>query len=197
MRLIGGEWGGRNIRTGEGPGYRPAMAKVRKALFSMLEARGVRWPDTAVLDLYAGSGSLAFEALSRGAKQAMLVESSREATDIIWDNAAKLGVAPGRMHVAVDPVSRFLSRPAGAASGKGRGYDLVFVDPPYADKVIENVLKLLLKQQWLNDGAIIVAEVEARARFDAALAPAALTLDTDRNYGQTRVFLWQMNLAEK
>ena len=61
MRLIGGEWGGRNIRTGEGPGYRPAMAKVRKALFSMLEARGVRWPDTAVLDLYAGSGSLAFD----------------------------------------------------------------------------------------------------------------------------------------
>ena len=50
MRLIGGEWGGRDIRTGEGPGYRPAMAKVRKALFSMLDARGVSWPETAVLD---------------------------------------------------------------------------------------------------------------------------------------------------
>lgn len=193
MRLIGGEWGGRSIRTGEGPGYRPAMAKVRKALFSMLEARGVHWPDTAVLDLFAGSGSLAFEALSRGAARAMLVESSKAATDIIWDNAAKLEVAPGRMHVTVEMVSRFLARPA----GPGRGYDLVFVDPPYADKVIEQTLKLLLKQGWLNPGAIVAAEVEARARFDVALVPAELNLDTDRNYGQTRVFLWRMNVLEK
>lgn len=193
MRLIGGEWGGRNIRTGEGPGYRPAMAKVRKALFSMLEARGVHWPDTLVLDLFAGSGSLAFEALSRGAARVMLVESSKAATDIIWDNAAKLEVAPGRMHVAVEPVSRFLARPAAT----GRGYDLVFVDPPYADKVIEQTLKLLLKQGWLSPGAMVVAEVEARARFDVALAPAELSLDTDRNYGQTRVLLWQMKVLEK
>lgn len=193
MRLIGGEWGGRNIRTGEGPGYRPAMAKVRKALFSMLEARGVRWPEAAVLDLFAGSGSLAFEALSRGAARVMLVESSKAAADIIWDNAAKLGVEPGRMHVAVDQVSRYLARPRGA----GQGYDLVFVDPPYADKVIEQTLKLLLKQRWLNAEAIVVAEVEARSRFDAALIPADLTLDTDRNYGQTRVLLWQVNVLEK
>ncbi len=193
MRLIGGEWGGRNIRTGEGPGYRPAMAKVRKALFSMLEARGICWPDTAVLDLFAGSGSLAFEALSRGAARATLVESSKPATDIIWDNAAKLGVAAGRMHVAVEAVSRFLARPTAV----GQGYGLVFVDPPYADKVIEQTLKLLLKQQWLNAGAIVAAEVEARSRFDATAVPAELALDTDRNYGQTRVLLWQMNALEK
>ena len=193
MRLIGGEWGGRNIRTGEGPGYRPAMAKVRKALFSMLEARGVRWPEAAVLDLFAGSGSLAFEALSRGAARVMLVESSKAAADIIWDNAAKLGVAVGRMHVAVEAVSRFLARPTAV----GQGYGLVFVDPPYADKVIEQTLKLLLKQQWLNAGAIVAAEVEARSRFDATAVPAELALDTDRNYGQTRVLLWQMNALEK
>ena len=193
MRLIGGEWGGRSLRTGEGPGYRPAMAKVRKALFSMLEARGVHWPETAVLDLFAGSGSLAFEALSRGAARAMLVESSKAAADIIWDNAAKLGVEPGRMHVVTDTVSRFLTRP-----GKGgQGYDLVFVDPPYAEKVIEQTLKLLLKQGWLRPGAVIAAEVEVRSRFDAASIPADLILDTDRNYGQTRVLLWQMNVLEE
>ena len=195
MRLIGGEWGGRDVRTGEGPGYRPAMAKVRKALFSMLEARGVHWPETAVLDLYAGSGSLAFEALSRGAARAMLVESSKAAVDIIWQNAARLKVEPGRLHVSTDMVSRFLARPS--AGGAGRGYDLVFVDPPYADKVIEQTLKLLLKQPWLNAGAIVAAEVEARAGFDAAVIPAELVLDTDRNYGQTRVLLWQMNISDK
>ena len=193
MRLIGGEWGGRDIRTGEGPGYRPAMAKVRKALFSMLEARGVHWPQTAVLDLFAGSGSLAFEALSRGAARAMLVESSKAAVDIIWQNAAKLKVETGRLHVSTDMVSRFLARPQGA----GRGYDLVFVDPPYADKVIEQTLKLLLKQPWLRAGAMVAAEVEARAGFDTAVIPAELVLDTDRNYGQTRVLMWQMNISDK
>ena len=195
MRLIGGEWGGRDIRTGEGPGYRPAMAKVRKALFSMLEARGVDWPETAVLDLFAGSGSLAFEALSRGAARAMLVESGKAAAEIIWDNAARLDIAPGRLHVACEPVSRFLARRAAGESG--RGYDLIFIDPPYADKVIENTLKLLLKQGWLNSEAIVAAEVEARTRFDANAAPAPLSLDTDRNYGQTRILLWRMSASEQ
>ena len=193
MRLIGGEWGGRDIRTGEGPGYRPAMAKVRKALFSMLDARGVSWPETAVLDLFAGSGSLAFESLSRGAARAMLVESSKAAAEIVWDNAAKLGVEPGRLHVACEAVSRFLGRGAGAK----RGYDLVFIDPPYADKVIENTLKLLIIQDWLNNGAIVVAEVEARSRFDVNCAPPELLLDTDRNYGQTRILLWRMSASEE
>lgn len=194
MRLIGGEWGGRDIRTGEGPGYRPAMAKVRKALFSMLEARGVDWPETEVLDLFAGSGSLAFEALSRGAARAMLVESSKEAAEIIWDNAARLSITPGRLHVACEPVSRFLARRA--AAGAQRGYDLIFIDPPYADKVIENTLKLLLKQNWLNNEGLVVAEVEARSRFDVGVAPGELLLDTDRNYGQTRILLWRMSASE-
>ncbi len=189
MRLISGEWGGRSIKTGEGPGYRPAMAKVRKALFSMLESRGVHWPDTLVLDLFAGSGSLSFEALSRGAARAMLVESDRKASEIVWKNAETLGIAPGRLNVAVQPVSRYLSRQA-----SGQGYDLVFVDPPYADKVIEQTLKMLLKNQWLNDRALVAAEMEVRSKFDPGLAPAQLSLDTDRNYGQTRILLWQMNL---
>jgi 16S rRNA (guanine966-N2)-methyltransferase len=168
------------------------MAKVREALFSMLEARGLCWVETAVLDLFAGSGSLAFEALSRGAARVMLVESSKDAVDIIWKNATRLEVAPGRLHVATEAVSRFLARPGGSA----RGYDLVFVDPPYADRIVEQTLKLLIKQQWLSAEAIVVAEVETRARFNAALAPTELTLDTDRNYGQTRVLLWKNTLKK-
>ena len=193
MRLIGGEWGGRDIRTGEGPGYRPAMAKVRKALFSMLDARGVSWPETAVLDLFAGSGSLAFESLSRGAARAMLVESSKAAAEIVWDNAAKLGVEPGRLHVACEAVSRFLGRGAGAK----RGYVFVFIDPVYADKVIENTLKLLIKQDWLNNGAIVVAEVEARSRFDVNCAPPELLLDTDIYYVHTMILLLRMSASEE
>ena len=64
-------------------------------------------------------------------------------------------------------------------------------------KVIENTLKLLIKQDWLNNGAIVVAEVEARSRFDVNCAPPELLLDTDRNYGQTRILLWRMSASEE
>ena len=67
MRIIAGEYRGRHIRTGEGPGYRPATGKVRESLFSMLESQGVDWGGTRVADIFAGSGSLGMEALSRGA----------------------------------------------------------------------------------------------------------------------------------
>lgn len=190
MRLIGGEWGGRIIKTGEGPGYRPAMGKVRKALFSMLESRGVHWPEVRVLDLFAGSGSLALEALSRGAAFALLVETGPEAVKVIWENAELLNIAPGRLNVAAQPVSRYLSRPAA-----GQGYDVVFVDPPYADKVVEQTLQLLLKNAWLNEGAVVAAEVEARSCFAPGRLPERLSLDTDRNYGQTRILLWRMKTA--
>ena len=76
MRIIAGALGGRNLKTVEGPGYRPATAKVREAIFSMLSSRGVVWSGLRVLDLFAGSGSLSFEALSRGAQEVCLVAES-------------------------------------------------------------------------------------------------------------------------
>ncbi len=76
MRIIAGRWGGRAIRSVSGPGYRPATGKVRGAVFSMLEARGLAWPGARVADLFAGSGSLGLEALSRGAAFALFVESA-------------------------------------------------------------------------------------------------------------------------
>lgn len=69
MKIIAGALKGRTLKTVTGPGYRPAMGKVRESLFSLLEARGVVWAESIILDLFAGSGSLAFEAISRGAKR--------------------------------------------------------------------------------------------------------------------------------
>ena len=92
MRIISGRLGGRRIKTVEGEGYRPAMGKTRESLFSMLTSRGVVWEGARVLDLFAGSGSLAFEAVSRGAELAVLVENSAVAARCLADNIRQLGV---------------------------------------------------------------------------------------------------------
>ena len=83
MRIIAGALGGRNLKTVEGPGYRPATAKVREAIFSMLSSRGVVWSGLRVLDLFAGSGGIGIEALSRGAGFAVFVEQNPKAAEII------------------------------------------------------------------------------------------------------------------
>lgn len=180
----------------EGPGYRPAMSKVREALFSMLEAKGVHWPDTRVLDLFAGSGSLAFEALSRGAAEAVCVESNPKAAALIRKNAELLGLEPGRCHVAGEEVGRFLKRKA------EHSYELVFIDPPYGFDHLTPSIQALLKQGWLAPAGFMVAEVEAKPApgnkgVDMGKIPPELVLETDRNYGQTRIIIWTLSSQEK
>ena len=192
MRIIAGALGGRTIRTVEGPGYRPATAKVRGAIFSMLEARGVVWGGVRVLDLYAGSGSLAFEALSRGAIEACLVDREARVAACLRANATNLELAPERCRVVEDDVARFL---------RGRAwqpYELVFIDPPYGEKRLLPTLKALLKGGWVSGegkGGFVLAEAEASVRAESlALDEAtrgALHLELDRTYGQTRILVWR------
>ena len=164
MRIIAGALGGRNLKTVEGPGYRPATAKVREAIFSMLSSRGVVWSGLRVLDLFAGSGSLSFEALSRGAQEVCLVEREPKVVQCLNQNVEALDVSD-RCRVAESDVLRFL---------RGRAYqpyDVIFADPPYGD-------------------GYLLAEIEGLLRFDAAAAHEELELEIDRNYGQTRIILW-------
>ena len=106
MRIIAGALGGRNLKTVEGPGYRPATAKVREAIFSMLSSRGVVWSGLRVLDLFAGSGSLSFEALSRGAQEVCLVEREPKVVQCLNQNVEALDVSD-RCRVAESDVLRF------------------------------------------------------------------------------------------
>ena len=112
MRIISGRLGGRNLKTVEGEGYRPAMGKTREALFSMLTARGIDWHSTRVLDLFAGSGSLAFEAISRGAPHALLVEMAPPAVRCLKANIASLEVQD-EARIASEDVLRVLKTPPG------------------------------------------------------------------------------------
>lgn len=183
MRVIAGEFKGREIRTVEGPGYRPATAKVRQALFSMLEARGVHWPETRVLDLFAGSGSLAMEALSRGACHACLVERNPRAVAGIRQTLADLRLPAERARVLAADLFQALNKTPSQA------YDLIFIDPPYGQDLLPPALLKALGRGWVAPDAFVVAEVEARAAVGEA--PPQLIPQAERLYGQTRILLWR------
>ena len=191
MRIIAGEFRGRKLTTVEGLGYRPATGRVREALFSMIEARGLAWSDCSVLDLFAGSGSLAFEAASRGAHRILLVENAATAVECLGRNAAKLGLAAPRCRVLRADVLRLLAHQRAREHNEpGERFNLVFLDPPYGMNLVTVSLRALVRGQWLAPDAFVLAELEVQARFDEA-AHEKLTCISTREYGQTRIVLWQ------
>ncbi|MEW5773115.1 MAG: 16S rRNA (guanine(966)-N(2))-methyltransferase RsmD [Thermodesulfobacteriota bacterium] len=184
MRIISGRYGGRAIRSVSGPGYRPATGKVRGAVFSMLEARGLAWPGARVADLFAGSGSLGLEALSRGAAFALFVESSRAAAAAISATLADFGVGRAAAEVRAADVFKVLkNRPA-------RPFSAVFVDPPYGKGFLPPALEQIMANGWLAPEGLLLAEVEAGLDLDPAGTHPGLEPATDRLYGQTRIILW-------
>ena len=168
----------------EGPGYRPATAKVRQAVFSMLEARGVDWTSARVLDLFAGSGSLGIEALSRGAQLAWFVEKNPRAADCLRGSLRDLAAPEARWRVFQADLLKLLARPAKDA------FDVVFIDPPYGLDLLPPALMKAVRGGYLAPDAFVLAEVEAKADF-AGQVPAQLIPQADRLYGQTRIMLWQ------
>ena len=172
MRVIAGRYGGRRLSAPAGRATRPTADRVREALFSILgSVEGL-----AVLDLFAGSGALGIEALSRGAASALLVDRDRRATALSRANLRALGVPPIDAEVVTADA---LSLLADLARG-GPRFDLVFVDPPYssrvpmADRLSERLPPVL------NPDARVVTESDKRAPLTLALA-----LVDQRTYGDT------------
>lgn len=189
MRIIAGEYGGRAIRTVEGPGYRPATNKVRQAVFSMLEARGVDWTGCRVLDLFAGSGSLALEAVSRGAPEAWLMDKNPRAVAAIKATLRDFHVPAARARVLFGDLLKTLARPAAVP------FDVVFVDPPYGHDLLPPALERAVAGGWIADGGLVLAEVEAKCDF-AGRIPAQLIPQNDKLYGQTRILLWRNTIPD-
>jgi 16S rRNA (guanine966-N2)-methyltransferase len=186
MRVVAGRLGGRTLRAVPGSATRPTSDRVREALFSIL---GERVRDAAVLDLFAGTGALAIEALSRGARSAVLVEQAPRAVAVIRANLEALdlgGVATVRRTKA-EVYLRQGQRPAGRAPGEGP-FDLVFIDPPYAIPV-GTLAGLLarLGQGALAPGATVVLETSSRA--EPPPWPAPLRAEATRRYGDTALHL--------
>jgi 16S rRNA (guanine966-N2)-methyltransferase len=175
-RVIAGEAGGRRLAVPDGRNTRPTSDRAREGLFATISSIAGPLSGLRVMDLYAGSGAVGIEALSRGAAHVLLVESAPPALRIIRANVEAVGL-PGA-EVAADRVERFLTRePA-------HRYDIVFADPPYALPAVEvtRVLELLAQHGWLRPEALVVIE---RATRDGELTwPSGYRPDRARRYGE-------------
>lgn len=175
-RIVAGTAGGRTLVVPKGT-TRPTSDRVREALFSRLEHRGVV-DGARVLDLYAGSGALGLEAASRGAAAVTLVDSGRQAVAACRRNAATLGLR--QVTTAAAAVHTFLS-------GAGTPYDLVLLDPPYDIAEADLTAALAaLDPHWLAQHAVVVVERDRRS--PEPTWPAGLEPDGERRYGDTT--LW-------
>jgi 16S rRNA (guanine(966)-N(2))-methyltransferase RsmD len=180
-RIVAGRLGGRRISAPAGPHTRPTSDRVREALFSALESmtdlRGARFAD-----LYAGSGAVGLEALSRGAVQVLLVEADPRAGRVIRGNIDALDAAPAA-RLAPGKVAQVLA--AGPPDGP---YDVVFADPPYAvpEEEITAMLAALVDGGWLAADAVVVVERSSRGP-EINWVPG-ITGERSRRYGETT--LW-------
>ena len=182
MRLTGGLERGRRLKAPRGGTTRPTAAKVREAIFNILGPP----PEGAVLDLFAGTGSLGIEALSRGAERAVFVERDRHALTALRSNLRELGLE-GRGTVIGADVRTGLRRLAASVAGPDR-FAWVFMDPPYAEQT-EAILSELCQSDLLAKCAVVLVEHDKRHRPPTSVG--ALFLTSRRDYGDTELSFYR------
>lgn len=176
MRIVGGDFRGRPLATPHTQAIRPTTDRTREAVFNVLAHR---FPDNLegarVLDLFAGTGALGIEALSRGASYAVFIEESAEGRGLIRSNVEAFGLT-GK--------TKIFRRDATALGEAGTlaPFDLVFADPPYGKGLSERALKSAKQGGWLARGALCMVEEAASAPFEPGLG---FTMVDERNYGET------------
>lgn len=175
MRIIAGAWRGRQIAAPKGDATRPTADRTREALFSMLVSRLGAFEDLAVADLFAGTGALGLEALSRGAERCIFVEQDRAAVDILKANIAKLGATGAEVRQG-----SVLALPRAAAP-----LDLVMMDPPYGSGAGSVALDKLARLGWIGPATIVSIETSRSETIEVA----GFDVDAQRDYGKARVTL--------
>jgi 16S rRNA (guanine966-N2)-methyltransferase len=176
-RVIAGQAGGRRLAVPAGRDTRPTSDRAREGLFATIASIAGPLPGARFLDLYAGSGAVGLEALSRGAGHVLLVESGARASRVIRENITALGL-PGA-EVITDRVERVL-----AHGPAGDRYDIVFADPPYATpgEDVSRMLGRLTDRTWLAPGALVI--VERATRSGPVTWPEGFAADRARRYGE-------------
>ncbi len=189
MRIVAGQYRGRAIVTPEGQSTRPTSDRARQAIFNVLEhapwAEGLH--EARVIDLYAGSGALGFEALSRGAAFCLFVDTDDGARGAIRENMDAYGLF-GRCRVHRRSATDLGPRPGSA----GEAFTLAFLDPPYAKGLGEQTLARLLEGGWLAPGAIVVFE---RGSDEPEIDTPGYERFDARDYGAARVLFLRASEA--
>lgn len=180
MRIVGGAFKGRSLRAPEGRGTRPTSDRARESIFNILEhaAWSPGLQGARVLDLFAGSGALGFEALSRGAAFALFVETDEAARGAIRANIDEFGLF-GVTRVHRRDATDLGVKPAGV----GAPFDLVFCDPPYHQGLAPRAFAQLTAGSWIAPGALVVLETAA----DEALALEGFVEQDARTYGAAKI----------
>lgn len=179
MRIISGTMRGTKLFTLEGENTRPTLDRVKEALFSKIN---YRLQDATILDLFAGSGALALESLSRGAKQSFLCDQSRDAIKIINQNIEKTKTKDRTLLLNCD-----YKKALEELKTKKIKFDVVFLDPPYKTNFGENAAKKIIENNLLNEDGIIILETDEEKRVIENLDTDLIQIDDIKKYG--RVYL--------
>lgn len=179
MRIITGTARGTRLATLDGEATRPTAERVKEAVFSMIQFDLM---DTTVLDLFAGSGQMGLEALSRGAEKAHFIDRSAEAIEIVRKNAEKTRLIEKSSIFCTDSID-YLKRSKGRCK-----FDYVFIDPPYGSGLVKESLALLADGTMLNDGAWLIVEDETEDIFggDEELA-SKFNIEKSNRYGRVHI----------
>jgi 16S rRNA (guanine966-N2)-methyltransferase len=184
VRIIAGAWRGRSIAVLPGKAVRPTSDRVREALFNRLAHafgnEGFRLAGARVLDVFAGTGALGLEALSRGAAHAVLLDRNPEVIALIKSNVAKLGAEDRVTIMSAD--GAHLPRAALAC-------DLAFLDPPYGEGLVEPALTTLALQGWLRPGALVSVETDSA---DVTPAVAGYAILDRRDCGRVAITIFRL-----
>ena len=182
LRIIGGSWRGRKLRFPQGPDIRPTPDRVRETLFNWL---GGRVSGARCLDLFAGSGALGLEALSRGAAHVTFIEHDPRAARELGAHLAEWGAAGAR--VECQDALAFLR-------GTGSPFDIAFLDPPFASGLLGSAAQLLSARGWLNQRARVYVECAAGA--GAPQLPATLVVLKSKRAGEVGYHLYEYLKAD-
>lgn len=179
MRITGGEFGGRNLKVPKSDLIRPTQDRVREALFNIIQ---FELAGASFLDLFAGSGAVGLEALSRGAVAVTFVEQSKKHLAVLNEN---LTMVKCTAEVICADAYRYLERYSGA------GFSIAFADPPYAlgeERGYASVLKTLAERNVVKAGGLFIAEMTAVQKAEET---PGWELFRDRTYGKTRICIWR------
>ena len=176
MRIIAGEWRGRTIAAPEGRDTRPTSDRAREGLFSMLQSRVGSFEGLQVADLFAGTGALGLEALSRGAGHCTFVESDRSAVAALQRNIAALGAGP-RADLRAQAVE-YAPPPAAPC-------DIVFLDPPYRAGLAASALHRVSDPAWIAPGGLLSLETER----ERSPPPDGFQVEAERRFGKAHILL--------
>jgi 16S rRNA (guanine966-N2)-methyltransferase len=187
MRIIGGKFSGRRIIAPKGLVARPTTDRTRESLFNILASRDdFDFEGARVIDLFAGSGALGFEAISRGASNCLFVETDAGARGAIRDNIEALSLF-GCTRIHRRSAANLGDKPTSA----GAPFTLAFLDPPYRQNLAPPALEMLVQGGWLKPGALAVIE---QAKEEAPVVAAHFTENDRRIYGDTQVGIYLHHL---